>query len=137
MAKIAEVERRLLNWARWRASMGQGGGRFARVSMAERVDCSGFDDSMAVISIDDHEAEQTDQAVMGLQSHLRATVECVYLGNGTLAEKSRRLCIAPATIKMRVDQAHRLISIWFSDRAAAVRAEAERLAAALRGSSTH
>lgn len=116
MARIEDIERRLLNWARWRALMQDGGGNYARASLEERVDGQGYD-APTVIGTSDAEAEVTDHAVMALESHLRAAVEAHYLGNGTAERKARRLFVSLATLKLRIEAAHRAISSWLSDRA--------------------
>ena len=113
MARIEEVERRLLNWARWRAGAGSGGMGFASVNMAACGDRSGNRES--VIPTLDCEAEETDRAVMALASELRATVEAIYLGNGTMAAKARRLCVTEDGINRRIGRAHARIQAWVAD----------------------
>lgn len=129
MARIEDIERRLLNWARWRALMADGGGRFARVTLGEeRVDGEGWD-APTVIGTDDAEAEVTEQAVMALPSPQRAAVEAHYLGTGTAARKAARLCIAVATMYQRVEVAHRSIARWLADRVQMQREQRARVEA--------
>lgn len=128
MARNEDMERRLLNWARWRSGLASGGLGFASVSMEARVDGDGYD-AQAVIPTIDVDASVMDTAVLALPSHLRATVEMVYLAGGTMRRKAERLCCAEATIKTRIWEAHRVLSAWFADRAARARAAREQLEA--------
>jgi hypothetical protein len=128
MARIPDIERRLLNWQRWRALMHDGGGNFARASTEERVDGQGWD-APTVINTLDAEAEITEQGVMALASPLRAAVESMYLAGGGVARKARRLCISEATLYLRVEQAHRALASWLSDRTLVQRAQQERMQA--------
>jgi len=117
MARIEDIERRLLNWARWRSGVARSGMGYGRISMEHRVDGEGYD-AQAVIPTIDVEASTTDIAVSALASHLRATVEIVYLDPGGMRHKAARLCCSEATIKTRIWEAHRQLSAWFADRAA-------------------
>lgn len=127
MARIPDIERRLLNWARWRISSSCGGLGYARASMEEeRVDGVGYDAQAKMPTID-HEAADTDAAVQRLDSRLKATVESVYLASGTMRRKAARLCCSEATIYARIDEAHRALTSWFSGKAAEARAERERV----------
>lgn len=129
MAKLPDIERRLLNWARWRLRNMGTGGNFATTRWdEERVDGGGYD-APTVIGTNDAEAEVMQQAVMALPSHLRATVEAVYLGNGTQQQKAWRLCISLPTIHSRVDQAHRRLAGWLTERASQQRSQRERMEA--------
>jgi hypothetical protein len=128
MARIPDIERRLLNWARWRALMSDGGGNFARASMEERVDGEGWD-APTVINTLDAEAEETERGVLLLQSPLRAAVEIIYIGNGTIKRKAARLCVSEATLYLRVDQAHRALASWLSEKARAQQEHKRRLQA--------
>lgn len=115
MARIPDIERGLLNWARWRAQMQDGGGNFARVDFtAERVDGGGWD-TPTPIPTNDAEAELYDKAVKALASELRQTVEMVYIKGGGMRDKARRLAVSEATVYMRIDKAHIAISSWLRD----------------------
>jgi hypothetical protein len=115
MARLEDVERRLLNWARWKH--GGGSGALGYVTVQYGVDTSKAAYRQAVVPTVDCEAEETDQAVTSLPVELRATVHEVYLGRGTAAERARLLGCSESTVKSRVWQAHRLIASWFSDQA--------------------
>lgn len=127
MARIEDIERRLLNWARWRHGAGSGGLGYATVNLAAEGGRDNFRE--AVIPTIDCEAEETDQAVLALSSELRATVEAVYLQGGTMAAKSRRLCCSEPTIYSRIDQAHRRIQSWLAERDRVRREQRARLEA--------
>ncbi|WP_428421943.1 hypothetical protein [Methylibium sp.] len=126
MARLPDIERRLLNWARWKIGCTSGGLGFASVVMEDRVDGEGFDAQAKVPTID-HEAAETDVAVLALDGRLRASVESVYVASGTMRRKAARLCCAEATIYARIDEAHRVLARWFSEKAAVGRAERERV----------
>ncbi len=123
MARIEDIERRLLNWARWRAGANQGGLGYATLDYASEAGQSGYRE--AVIPTVDCEAEETNQAVMALSSELRATVECFYLAGGGIAQKARRLCVSVPTVYQRVERAHVAIQSWLFDRQAAARRQRE------------
>lgn len=125
MARIDEIERRLLNWARWRIGQGSGGLGFARQDLDAQGGRDGYRD--AVVPTFDCEAEETGRAVAALEGHLRATVECVYVAPGTMRRKVARLCVTEATVKARIWEAHRRISAWLSDRQRLARQERERV----------
>lgn len=126
MARIEDIERRLLNWARWKHGAGAGGLGYARVNLqAPAVD--GDDYAEARVPTDDCEATETDAAVMSLASELRATVEVVYVLGGAMAAKARRLCVSEATIKTRIWRSHVVIQSWLSDKALERRQQRERV----------
>ena len=129
MARNEDMERRLLNWARWRSGLASGGLGYASVSMEARVDGDGYD-AQAVIPTIDVDASVMDTAVLALPGHLRATVEMVYLAGGTMRRKAERLVCTEDAMKRRVWAAHAKLSAWFADRharAAAARARVEAL----------
>lgn len=129
MARIEDIERRLLNWARWKLGDSTGGLSYASVDLT--LSNAGRDGYIeATVPTLDVEAEVTQQAVMSLDSHLRVTVEAVYVGRGTMIEKARELCCGEATIYARIDLAHYRISAWLSARAATAR-EQRRIVEAL------
>jgi hypothetical protein len=127
MARIEEIERRLLNWARWRLGAGAGGLGYASVKMDAEAGRAGYRE--AVVPTVDCEAEETDQAVMALPSELRRTVEVVYLEGGCAAAKACRLAVAEPTVKARVWQAHRKLADWLRDREAGRRVQRARVEA--------
>lgn len=127
MRMLPDIDRRLLNWARYILMM-QGGGNMARVSTEERVDGEGYD-APTVIPTNDHEAEETHAGVQTLRSELRAAVECWYLAPGGVSQKCRRLCVSETTLRERIGQAHRALAQWLSDKVQAARAQRERVEA--------
>lgn len=130
MARIEDIERRLLNWARWRCGLMRGGLGYASVDLgAERVDGGGGYDAPAVIPTSDVEASETDQAVMSLPGELRRTVEVCYLDGGGVQRHAAKLACSESTIKARIWRAHRLLSAWYAGRAAAAREQRARVEA--------
>jgi hypothetical protein len=125
MARIEDIERRLQNWARSR--LGSGSGQLGYASVKLSADTSREAYRTARIPTLDCEAGETEEAVMALESRLRATVEIVYLGTGTMSLKAAHLCCSVATIKARVWEAHRQLAAWFSERAAQARSERDRV----------
>lgn len=130
MARDADIERRLLNWARWRNEReGLGGGNYAKADMAkERVDGDGWDWSQDPPTFE-AEAIVTDMGVMRLASELRATVEAAYLSDGSVKRVAKRLHIAECTVYARIDMAHRKLRAWLAERSEQARAQAARDAA--------
>jgi hypothetical protein len=135
MARIEDIERRLLNWARWHASMSSGSGQFARCDMTqERVDGGGYD-TPTPIPLNDAEATETERAVCSLDADLQGALRAVYLDGGPMRRKVQRLGVSEATVYARVELAHRRISAWLTDQTQISRqhrARAEALQAAAR-----
>ena len=129
MPRDADMDRRLHNWARWRAGMRNGGLGFARADMAaERVDGEGYDAPINVPTID-VEAMETDDAVAALTIDLRSTVGAVYLGPGSIRRIAAKMSIAESTVHARISTAHAHLRSWLSERAALRRAQRERVEA--------
>ena len=128
MARIEDIERRLLNWARWKLGATHSGLGYAAMRWDGGIRTPGNRES--VVPTIDCEAEETDRAVMALESRLRATVEVVYLRDCGLRDQARRLCCSEATVKARVWKAHRAMSQWLSDKAQL--AQQERLRVQMR-----
>lgn len=129
MAKIDDIERRLLNWARWRTGQRMGSLGYARTAFgAERVDGDGYDAAARIPTID-ADAVLTDEAVAALAEPLRSTVEVMYLSPEGRAGKARRLGVSEPTLDARIWLAHKKLQAWFGDRAAKARAERERVEA--------
>lgn len=116
MRKLEDIERRLLNWTRWKAGAGVGGLGYASVNMLAALGGSsrGPHDPIPIPTMA-IEAEETDRAVMALPSELRRTVELVYLGRGGVADHARALAVPVATVRTRVCRAHKAISNWLAD----------------------
>lgn len=126
MARIDDIERGLLNWARYRAQMEDKGGNYARCDMtAERVDGGGWD-SPTPIPTNDAEAEVYEQAVRALRTELRQAVEEFYLTGKSIKHKAAKLGCSVATVYVRIDQAHLAISGWLRDRRLAQDAQRQR-----------
>lgn len=131
MARNEELERRCLNWARWKDGVGQGGLGWAVVYLSSAG--SGRDGYReAKVPTLDVEAEQTDRAIQSLESHLRRTVEVYYLGTGSMEERCRHLQVSRPTIYTRIDQAHEALAAWLRDVEARARHERERVELATR-----
>lgn len=126
MARNEELERRCLNWARWKEGASSGGLGYASVYLPASV--AGRDSFReATVPTLDVEAEQTDRAVMALPSALRRTVEVYYLGSGSMEDRCRLLQISRPTIYVRIDKAHEALAAWLREAEAKVRHDRERL----------
>jgi DNA-directed RNA polymerase specialized sigma24 family protein len=126
MARIEDIDRRLLNWARWRIDRTGGVLGYAAAPLAERVDGEGWD-AQALIPTVDCEASDTEVAVQALEGRLKAAVEMVYVQGGGMRRKAERLCCSEAAVHARIDEAHRKLSAWFTDRHQQRLAERERV----------
>jgi hypothetical protein len=131
MSRVEEVERRLLNWARWRIGGSSGGLGFAKTSMGNQSGGSRYRES--VIPTNAAEAMETDDAVKGLEADLRDVVEQHYGEGLSVALVAVRRGRSAATIYARLDRAHAVLDQVFRDRAYARRAERERVASIVRG----
>lgn len=125
MARIEDIERRLLNWARWKLGASRSGLGYATVRWAGGVATRGYRES--VVPTIDCEAEETDRAVQALESRLRATVEVEYLQGWSLRRKAQHLACGESTVKARVCQAHQHLSRWLSEKAHVAREERQRV----------
>lgn len=129
MARDVEVERLLLQWARWRLGVGgrsgglgyalsrPGVGQIARVREAR-------------IPLDACEAERTDRMVQELEIGLRRAVEVYYLHPGSIRTRAGLLGIGEAAMHQRIWRAHLKLMAKFSElmaRATAERARVESL----------
>ena len=134
MARNEEMERRLLNWARWKLTNGAGLLGFAAVDLEEAgMPREPYAD--APIPTSNIEASETDEAVKRLPSDLRATVETHYLSNAPFSLKLKRLCISKPALYLRIERAHRLLCDHFMaklDRQRMERERVERLADSMR-----
>lgn len=129
MRMLADMDRRLQNWARYLWMMQSGGRVAGGGELQERVDNGDGWDAPAIVPTDDNEAEETHAGVMTLPSELRAAVECWYLGAGGVVQKCRRLCVSEATLRERIGLAHRRLGQWLSDKTALARQQRERVEA--------
>lgn len=122
MAIIEDVERRLLNWARWKIGGCAGGMGYASVNFSGLP--SGGSKGAIVQS---GEPEETERAVSSLDLELQVCVRLWYLeGRMTAVAKAARLgCCVPVMYRRR-EQAHRKIQVWLSDRAQERRSARDR-----------
>jgi len=125
MARIEDIERRLQNWARWKLGATHSGLGYASMRWDGGIRTPGNRES--VVPTIDCEAEETNRAVMALESRLRATVEVVYLQGCSMRQKALQLCCGEPAVKARVWQAHRSLSHWLAATAQAARNERERV----------
>lgn len=122
MRKDPHMERRMLNWVRWREGACSIGLGYGSASIWNRIKVDGQGYREAVIPTDAVEAEQTERAVEALPAYLRATVHVYYLTDEPMERKAASLACGVSTVHARVADAHRRIVAWFSDRQ---RADAE------------
>ena len=114
MARIDDIERRLLNWARWKHGAGAGGLGFASINPAALLGEDRDNFKEARIPTSDCEGEETDQAVKALPTELCETVHVVYLLGGGMAQKAKRLHVSDSGLRARISAAHRQISAWLA-----------------------
>ena len=129
MARNDEIERRLLNWARWVHARGGGVNGYAGVNWSQLADGDTGRDGYitATVPIEGIEASETHDAVQRLPPELRATVEAHYLSSATLKEKLAWLYITERALHQRIDRAHRLLNDHFMAQLDKRRAERERV----------
>lgn len=104
-----DIERRLLNWSRWKLTDGVGSGLglgYGRVGMWSSVvvDCGGRVESR--VPTNAVEAGETDQAVEMLPVLLRDTVKVYWLTDHPVDVKARMLGCAVSTVHSRVREAN-------------------------------
>lgn len=132
MARDVEVDRRLLNWARW--VHGRSGG-YASPGAGGVLSGSGYRE--ATIPLWDCEAEETDRLVGRLEATLRQTVRVVYLeGGGTVTQVAAAMLGLGSVqaVHERVGRAHRHLAHWIAERQLAQRIERERVERVTRAS---
>lgn len=125
MRMDVEMDRRLQNWARWRAFR-EGGGRVGGGSMEERVDGAGWD-APTVIPTSDAEAEETDKGVMAMDSVLRYATCTWYLTGGGVAQRCHKAQCSETELRRRVALGQRRLADWLQDKRAAADAERRRV----------
>lgn len=126
MAKLPDIERKLLNWARYRLRRDSGAIGYATTSLRERVDGEGWDARAAIPTVDS-DADVTEQAIQSLQVDLRHTIEEFYLRGDGVDAKARRLGCSRAAVYARISLAHLQLASWFSERDRVARQERERV----------
>lgn len=122
-----EIERRCLNWARWKLGGGGGSTGYARVSPGMEPSGSRYRESR--IPTNDCEAEETDRAIRSLDPDLAKTVTVHYTSPHGFEWQARELGIAVATMYRRIERAHALLARWIEERRRDAVAERQRLAA--------
>jgi DNA-directed RNA polymerase specialized sigma24 family protein len=125
MARIEDIERRLLNWARWKCGPGVGGLGFSAVNLLGQEYSTRVRE--AVIPTSDCEAEETDRAVKTLPQELQQALVVVYVQGGGRAQKARKLGCTEATVDARVWRAHALLQSQLAAMAAAARDQRRRV----------
>lgn len=83
--------------------------------------------AQAVIPTNDVEASETEDAVMSLPAELWQTLVLFYVGAGSQVKKANQLGITERGMRARVDQAHRHLSAYFTQKNERARAERERV----------
>lgn len=120
MSKIVEIERRLVNWARWKASEGAIGGLgYASPSTFSGVGGGAYGSAIPMLG---HEAADTDSAIMSLSKDTQRTLIEVYVSAPPSDVVAQRLGVGIDAVRRRVDQAHRALQRIFEDRAQALKA---------------
>lgn len=109
MARIPEIEARLLRWAEWR-KVGDGSGYPVKSVLHEdwSPPSSGTTPSMKVVPASD--VKQTGRAVVRLSERLQATLLLHYVRRLPVAQAGAELKCQPDTVHARIEQAHRELS---------------------------
>lgn len=128
MAKIEHIERRLLNWARWKVGATGDKLGYASPSLNERVDGGGYR-SVGVPTLS-HDAYEVDAAIGALSKDLQQTLYEVYVCESPSSVLEQRLGIGYRAVLSRVDQAHRLLLRVFEESAAKLKAAREAIQSA-------
>ena len=127
MARLDWIDRRLLNWARWKLNSGSGPLGFAAVDLSNPTPEVRDPFAEAAIPTLSIEASETDDAVQRLPGELKATLLEFYTGRGGLTDHLRRLVCAKATLYARLERADRLLADHFNARDDRARAERQRV----------
>ena len=114
MAKIEDIERRLLNWARWRDMAGSGALGYAAVKLEGGGTRGGYRE--AKVPVVDCEAAEMDELIQRLPSELRFTIEVCYCESGGETTRMKRLMCARSTIHARIGQAHTMLARWLAEK---------------------
>lgn len=125
MAKVEDVERRLLNWARWRIGGGSGGLGYASATLG--MESGGSKYREAVIPTRSGEAIETDSAVQMLATELRVLVHGHYADGLSMAALAVKHGCSVATVYLRLGRVHQLLDQAFRDMAEARRVERHRV----------
>lgn len=113
MAIDVETQRRMENWARWRADKGSSAG-FIGMTNAYELEGRGRRAEMSIPLLNG-EAMAVDQAVARLPHELKPVVEWYWLEKGTSRQKAAKCRCSPATFYSRLRQAHLRIAAHLSE----------------------
>lgn len=121
MARIEWVKHRLDNWALWKEREAGGGMGFPTQSsfLNDATTADRYRESNILLTVDAVDAEVTNQAVESLRParvHLYATLQSVYIEGAGIAATARRLDVATSTLHARLDEADRVLRLWFEAR---------------------
>ncbi|WP_447775656.1 hypothetical protein [Variovorax boronicumulans] len=119
MARIEWVKTRLDNWARWRCQMAGNGLGFA--SQAAFLNDPSGSERTVKIPTDEIEASITHEGVESLKAsrpHVYQVLYCMYPFGLGVSGTCRRLECERANVYALLDVADRLLSAWFTERAA-------------------
>lgn len=107
-----DMERRLLNWGRWRVAGACGTMGFAGVNWGKLGDCDGGRDGYVSASVPllGIEASETDAVVKRLAPALRETLVVEYTSNLPLSDKLVRLGVVKGAWYARIERAHRAVT---------------------------
>ncbi len=125
MARIDEMHHRLLNWARWKAGGLSSGLGYARVQLNGVPTRAAYRES--IIPTSEAEAVETDAGLMQMPDKQRQAVHMVYLHGQSARRAAPVLGCSPATVLVWVDDAHRLLQHWLTERQRARQAERARV----------
>lgn len=110
MARDAEMERRLRNWARWCA--GVSGSTLGYAAMRYTDEPAGTAERDIKIPVLGVEAEETDRAVRALEAGLQLTLKVVYVWEYDTKRQQRELGCTARAIQLRVERAHWQLKDW-------------------------
>lgn len=112
MARDAEMERRLRNWALWCVGVsGSTLGYAAPKYTDEPADTAEQGIRIPVLFI---EAEETDRGIRALEVGLQETLRMVYVLEHDSKWQQKRLGCTARAIQLRVERAHRLLNDWLN-----------------------
>ena len=126
MARDPNIERRMENWRRWKRGAGSVGLGYGNASIWNRIQVDRSPNRASVVPTNAIEGDQTNDAINTLTKHLKETVHVYYLCDDSIELKARALGCGVSTVHARIKEAHRLITIWFSDRTRAAAEQRER-----------
>jgi DNA-directed RNA polymerase specialized sigma24 family protein len=112
MARDAAIEARLVQWAQWLAT-GDGSG-YPTMSVLHpnwTPPSPGVMPSLKVAA--PSSARETHRAIAKLSQRLANTLIVHYVMRPPMAEQAARLQCTENTVYVRIDQAHRLLRLWF------------------------